>query len=160
MSRDEFTTRALDEGRIDEAIRHLLAQTGDAQERPLLAQLLTQRGRFDEALAVVRRDVEARVAGGAISAEDLRQRGNAAWRADRLADALDDLRGALDREGDPSQVQGVRADVAVLEDQVRSLQGIAARLRLVNEWTVLVGALLLVAVGFAAGIRRRRTGSR
>src|SRR5262245_60597309 len=132
MTRDEFTARALDEGRLDEAIRHLRAASGGEQDRPLLAQLLAQRGRFDEALAVVHQEVEARAAAGSLSADDLRERGNAAWRADRLADALDDLQEARGREGDPSKARGIETDVAALDQEIRSVQAVERQLRVVN----------------------------
>lgn len=156
MTSDDFTTRALAEGRIDEAIRHLRDATPSDAEPRLLAQILTQRGRFNEALTVVRHDIETRSSAESISASDLRERGNAAWRADQLGDALTDLQEALRRTTDPTLSQPIQADLAVLEDQVESLRLIARRMQRVDGGVVAVGAGLIAALLLAAGWFRRR----
>ncbi len=155
MRSDEFTTNALVEGRIDEAIRHLLAATPEEAEPRLLAQLLTQRGRFDEALSVVRSDVAARSGSGPISASDLRERGNAAWRADRLDDALTDLREAVRQTTDPTLSEPIRSDLAVLEGEVASLQSIERQLHRVNYGTAILLVALVVALMLVGGAVRR-----
>jgi tetratricopeptide (TPR) repeat protein len=159
VARDEFATRALEEGRLDEAIRHLSESARDADDRRQLFHVLTLRGRYDDAAAVLRQDLEAAASAEPLRADDLRERGNAAWRADRLSDALDDLREALRVEADPSKAKGIEGDVAVLEDQIRSMKLVESQLRDVNAASAVVGGLLFLAVlwiGIAA--RRRRPG--
>lgn len=159
LARDEFATRALEEGRLDEAIRHLAESARTADDRRQLFHLLTLRGRFGEAAAILQQDLEAGAAAGTLRADDLRERGNAAWRADRLSDALDDLRAALQVEADPSKAKGIASDVAVLDDQIRSLKLVEHRLRVVNGTSAVVVGLLILAV-FWLGIttRGRRPG--
>jgi len=155
MRIDEFAARALEEGRLDEAIRHLSEPDHAAAEPQLLAQLLTLRGRFDDALAVVRRDVEARAASGPLTAADLRSRGNAAWRADRLGEALQDLRLASAAAHDPAQAQVIQTDLANLESQVASMGVVARRLDQVNHATIALGVVLAVAFLVVGRVFRR-----
>jgi len=156
MARDEFATRALEEGRLDEAIRHLSESARGADDRRQLFHVLTLRGRYDDAAAVLRQDLETAASAGPLRADDLRERGNAAWRADRLSDALDDLREALRVEVDPSQAKAIAGDVAVLEDQIRSMKLVGAQLRDVNAASTVVGGLLIVAVLWIGIATRRR----
>jgi hypothetical protein len=153
---DEFATRALEEGRLDEAIRHLAESARAADDRRQLFHLLTLRGRYGEAIAILRQDLEAGAAAGPLRADDLRERGNAAWRADQLSDALDDLRTALRVEADPSKAKGIEGDVAVLEDQIRSLKLVEDQLQVVNGASTVVGALLILAVLWLGIVTRGR----
>jgi hypothetical protein len=156
VARDEFATRALEEGRLDEAIRHLAESARDADDRRQLFHVLTLRGRFVEAAAILRQDLAAGAAVGPLRADDLRERGNAAWRADRLSDALDDLRAAVRVEPDPSKAKGIEGDVAVLEDQIRSLKLVEHQLEVVNGASAVVGGLLILAVLWLGIARRGR----
>ena len=159
VARDEFATRALEEGRLDEAIRHLAESARGADDRRQFFHVLTLRGRYDDAAAVLRQDLEAAASAGPLRADDLRERGNAAWLADRLSDALDDLREALRVEVDLSKAKGIEGDVAVLEDQIRSMKLVESQLRDVNVASTVVGGLLIVAVlWIGIATRRRRPG--
>jgi tetratricopeptide (TPR) repeat protein len=159
VARDEFATRALEEGRLDEAIRHLAESARDAGDRRQFFHVLTLRGRYGEAEAVLRQDLEAGSTAGTLRADDLRELGNAAWRADRLSDALDDLRAALRVEPDPSKAKGIEGDVAVLEDQIRSLKLVEHQLQVVNGASAVVSGLLTLAVlWLGIATRGRRPG--
>ncbi|HET6163193.1 MAG TPA: hypothetical protein VFG37_05965 [Planctomycetota bacterium] len=156
VARDEFATRALEEGRLDEAIRHLAESARDADDRRQLFHVLTLRGRYDEAAAILRQDLEAGAAAGPLRADDLRERGNATWRADRLSDALDDLRAAVRVERDPSKAKGIEGDVAVLEDQIRSLKLVEHQMQVVNGASTVVGGLLILTVLWLGIAKRGR----
>jgi hypothetical protein len=160
MSRDEFTTRAVAEGRLDEAIRHLAQQRGSDRDARTLAWLLTQRGRFAEAETILRQDVEARLDARTVTADELRQLGDAAWRADHFEKALVDLHEAMGRETDPAKSEAIGHDVTTLEDQVRTLRAVDLKLRSVDRATIAVGAMILAAILFARWISRRGAGSR
>ena len=156
VASDDFATRALEEGRLDEAIRHLAESARAADDRRQLFHLLTLRGRYGEALAILRQDLEAGAAAGPLRADDLRERGNAAWRADRLSDALEDLRTSLRVEAEPSKAKGIEGDVAVLEDQIRALKVVEHQLQVVNGASAVVGVLLIVAVFWLGLVTRGR----
>jgi len=160
MFRDEFTTRALADGRLDEAIRHLAEAHGTDRDPRTLAWLLTQRGRFAEAEKILRQDVDARLDARSVTSDELRQLGNAAWRADHFEEALVDLREAINREADLAKSEAIRNDVTALEDQMRTLRVVDVKLRSVDRATVAVGAVLFAAILVARWAGRVGAGSR
>jgi tetratricopeptide (TPR) repeat protein len=160
MPRDEFTTRALAEGRLDEAIRHLAEQRAADRDPRTLAWLLTQRGRFAEAETILRQDVHARLDAGSVTSDELRQLGDAAWRADHFEEALVDLREAMGREADLGKAEAIRNDISALEEQVHTLRAVDVKLRSVDRATIAVGAVLLSAILLARWTGRLGAASR
>jgi tetratricopeptide (TPR) repeat protein len=160
MPRDEFTTRALADGRLDEAIRHLAEERGADRDPRTLAWLLTQRGRFAEAETILRQDVDARLDARTVTSDELRQLGNAAWRADHFEEALVDLRKAMGREADLAKSEAIRNDITALEDHVRTLRTVDMKLRSADRATIAVGVVLLAAILLARWTGRLGAGSR
>jgi len=109
---------------------------------------------------ILRQDVDARLDARSVTSDELRQLGNAAWRADHFEAALVDLRKAMGREADLRKSEAIRNDIAALEDQVHTLRAVDVKLRSVDRATIAVGVGLLAAILLARWTGRGGAGSR
>lgn len=139
---DQELREKIESGRVDEALAEFSRSARTPEDLRTLAFLFTQRGHYERAAAVL----ESGPSSGGLDAASLRLRGNALWHAGRLNRALRDL-GAADRAATTAvEQEAIRADVAVLRDEIALMQRVDQRLARVDGATVAIAVVLLAAL--------------
>src|SRR5574342_504660 len=114
---DQDLREKVAQGQLDRVLAELSRSARTREDAATLAYLFTQRGDYERAVGVL----QPAARGGELDAAALRLRGNALWRAGRLTEALQDLDDAAGKAATTEQGEAIRADVAVLRDEIDSM---------------------------------------
>jgi hypothetical protein len=138
---DQTLRQRVEHGDLDRALAELSRTARTLEDARTLAFLYTQRGEYERAASVLDSDRWNRE----LDAATLRLRGNALWHAGHLGRSLHDLEAAGRAATSPAEQETIRADVAVLRDEV-ALMGRVDRSLMRVDWATVVIAGLLIAV--------------